>query len=57
MKHEKQCKRKGKMDIPAYGERNLARNLKENDKKNPCGALPSWRERKSFEKVRGTSQN
>ena len=41
------------MDIPAYGERNLARNLEENDKKNPCGALPSQREKfflKSFEK-------
>ena len=38
------------MDIPAYGERNLARNLEENDKKivvEPCLV----RERKSFEKV------
>ena len=37
--HEKQCKRKGNMDIPAYGERNLARNQEENDKKfvvEPC---------------------
>ena len=33
MKHEKQCKRKGNMDIPAYGERKLANNLEENDKK------------------------
>ena len=39
MKHEKQCKRKGNIDIPAYGERNLAKNLEENDKKilvEPC---------------------
>ena len=39
MKHEKQCKRKGNMDIPAYGERNLAKKLEENDKKfsmEPC---------------------
>ena len=31
--HEKQCKRKGNMDIPASGERNLARIQEENDKK------------------------
>ena len=39
MRHEKQCKRKGNMDIPAYGERNLAKKLEENDKKfsmEPC---------------------
>ena len=39
MKHEKQCKRKGNIDIPAYGERNLAKNLEENNKKilvEPC---------------------
>ena len=39
MKHEKQCKRKGNIDIPAYGERNLAKHLEENDKKffvEPC---------------------
>ena len=39
MKHEKQCKRKGNIDIPAYGERKLAKNLEENDKKilvEPC---------------------
>ena len=34
------------MDILAYGERNLTRNLEENDKKNPCGALSSRREKK-----------
>ena len=33
MKHEKQCKRKGNIDIPAYGERNLVKNLEQNDKK------------------------
>ena len=32
-KKEKQCKRKGNIDIPAQGERNFARNLQENDKK------------------------
>ena len=50
MKHEKQCKRKRNIDIPAQVERNLARNLEENDKKisiEPCRV----REReKSFEK-------
>ena len=39
MKHEKQCKRKGNIDIPAQGERNLARNLKENDKKKYLWSL------------------
>ena len=38
------------MDIPAYGEKNLAKIQKENDK-NCCGALPSWRERGKFEKL------
>ena len=36
---KKQCKRKGNKDIPAYGERNLARNLEEKEKKivvEPC---------------------
>ena len=37
------------MDITAYGEKNLARNYEENDKKNCCGALPSRRERGKFE--------
>ena len=37
------------MDITAYGEKNLARNQEENDKKNCCGALPSRRERGKFE--------
>ena len=38
-KKEKQCKRKGNIDIPAQGERTFARNLEENDKKismEPC---------------------
>ena len=42
------------MDIPAYGEKNLARNQEENDKKICFGALSSRRERekslKTFEK-------
>ena len=32
-KHEIKCKRKGKKDLPAYREENLAKNLEENDKK------------------------
>ena len=32
------------MDIPAYGEKNLAKIQEENDK-NCCGVLPSQRER------------
>ena len=43
---KKKCKKKGNIDIPANGERNLARNLEENEKKNRCGALPSRREKK-----------
>ena len=46
------------MDIPAYGERNLARNQEENNKKfgqkrqksEDC-ACPNRREKKEFEKV------
>ena len=43
------------MDIPAYGERNLARNQEENDKKfavEPCRVGERVRERslKTFEK-------
>ena len=51
------AKGKGNMDILAYGERNLARNLEENDKKNCCGALLTRRERKSFEKFRKSGLN
>ena len=47
-KEKKQFKRKGNIDIPAQGERNFARILEENNKKNICGALPSRRERKMF---------
>ena len=58
MKHEKQCKRKGNIDIPAYGERNLAKNLEENDKKfsvEPCRVgerekvLKKWFEQVKFD--------
>ena len=39
------------MDKPAYGERNLARNQEENDKKKLLWSLAELeRERKSFEK-------
>ena len=37
--------------FPALGEKNLAKNLVENDKKILSGALPSRRERGKFEKV------
>ena len=50
MKHEKQCKRKGKKDIPAQGERILARNLEENDKKIVVEPCQVGEREKSFEK-------
>ena len=52
-KWEKQCKRKGKIDIPAYGERNFARILEENDKKFLWSLAELEREKKieSFEKM------
>ena len=58
MKREKQCKRRGNIDIPAYGERNLARNLEEDYKKilvEPCrvgereNVLKNW-----FEQVKSS---
>ena len=54
MKHEKQCKRKGNIDIPAYGERNLAKNLEENNKKivvEPCQVGEREKVLKCFEKM------
>ena len=51
MKMRKTMQKEGNIDILAYGERNLARNLKENDK-ILCGALLSRRERKRFEKLK-----
>ena len=42
------------MDILAYGERNLARNLEENDKKivvEPCQVGEREKVLKSFEKM------
>ena len=54
-KKEKQCKRKGNIDIPAQGERNFARILEENDKKisvEPCRVGEREKKvQKSFEKV------
>ena len=41
------------MDIPAYGEKNLARNLEENDKKmavEPCWVGEREKSLKTFEK-------
>ena len=51
MKHETHCKRKGNIDIPAYGERNLARNLEENDKKIVVEPCRVGEREQSFEKV------
>ena len=33
MKHENKCKRKGKKVLPVYEDKNLAKDLEENDKK------------------------
>ena len=33
-KHEIKCKRKGKRDLPALGDKNLAKILEEDDKKS-----------------------
>ena len=46
---KKQCKRKGKKDIPAQGERNFARILEENDKKFLWSLAESEREKKNLE--------
>jgi len=43
-KHEIKCKRKGTMDLPAYREENLAKNLEENEQKI-CGLALSNSER------------
>ena len=56
MKSENKCKRKGIKVLPALGEKNLAKRMVENDKKNGLEPWPSRieRERKSwktFEKV------
>ena len=39
------------MDIPAQGEKNLAKRLAENDKKSHWNLAKSERERGKFEKV------
>ena len=47
MKHVNKCKRKGIKVLPALGEKNLAKRMEENDKKNLIEALTeSYRERK-----------
>ena len=46
-KHEIKCKRKGKKDLPAYEEENLAKNPEENDKKL-WASLVQFGERKSL---------
>ena len=56
MKLEKQCKRKGNIGILAYGERNLARNLEENDKRSLWSLAKSEREKKVLKKLVWTSQ-
>ena len=43
--HENKCKRKGKMDLPAQREENLAKIWEENDK-NLMNELVRVRERK-----------
>ena len=48
---KKKSKRKGKIDTPAQGVRNLARNLEENDKKisvEPCQVGEREKGLKSF---------
>ena len=52
--HEIKCKRKGKKDLPAFKDKNLAKIVEENDKKFFGGALAkSEREEslKNFEKA------
>ena len=44
-------KKKGKRDIPASKDKNLAKNLKENDKNLNGGALSQCGEREKQEKV------
>ena len=48
-KHEIKCKRKGKMDLPAWREENLAKRQIENDKKNEDFPWPSRMEREKGE--------
>ena len=45
MKHENKCKRKGKRVLPALEEKNLAKELEENDKKFDLSLDRSNRER------------
>ena len=49
MKHVNKCKRKGIKVLPALGEKNLAKKMEENDKKNWLKPWPSRIERESFE--------
>ena len=55
MKSENKCKRKGIKVLPALGEKNLAKRMEENDKKNLLEPWPHRKERKkswkTFEKV------
>ena len=60
MKLENKCKRKGKRVLSALEEKNLAKELAENDKKNLIWALTNWIESeflKTFWKVSWTCEN
>ena len=50
-KRELNLKKKGKKDLPASKDKNLAKNLKENDKNLNGGALSQHEEREKQEKV------
>ena len=43
--------KEGHMDLPAYREENLAKNLEENDKTFVGEPCPIQREREKFEKL------
>ena len=52
-KKKRKRKREGNMDIPVYGEKNLARNQEENYKKfvvEPCRVREREKSLKTFEK-------
>ena len=60
MKHEIKCKRKGKKDLPALGEENLAKRMDENDKNWDWALTESYGERivkELFEKVFDSIEN
>ena len=56
MKLENKCRRKGKRVLPALEEKNLAKELEENDKKLDWSLDRSKRERESVWKVSWTRE-